>query len=65
MNYVIFRTDENTNQELYIDARENLKSTLHSITSFKSDARRFGTARQAYEWGGRNGCDWWRVGKRD
>ena len=64
MTYVIFRIDHETSQEIYVEALQHLKSTLVEITNERDCAKEFGTARQAYEWAGRNGCDWWRVGKR-
>lgn len=64
MTYVIFRIDLLTKKEIYVDAYQHLKSTLIETTDERDSAKEFGTARQAYEWGGRNNCDWWRVGQR-
>jgi hypothetical protein len=64
MTYLLFHLDYDTRQEIYVAALQHLKSTLVEITNDRDSAKEFGTARQAYEWASRNGCDWWRVGKR-
>jgi hypothetical protein len=65
--YVIFREDAfNTipGKEIYVDAIQNPNSTLVETTNQPSAAMTFQSARDAYDWGGIMGLDWWRVGIR-
>jgi len=64
--YVIFREDTFADhyREVYIDGLQNLKSTLMDTTDRVRSAMHFPTAREAYEWAGIMGLDFWRVGAR-
>lgn len=62
--YVIFREDNNTHKELYVQCDSQMcDNTIHA-TEDADDALAFSGARGAYEWAGARKLDWWRVGVR-
>lgn len=62
--YVIFREDNNTHQEIYVDAEQTAGSTIVESTNERGDAMEFDTAREAYDWAGERNLDFWHVGAR-
>jgi hypothetical protein len=63
-NYVIYRLDSKSKAEIYVDTYQSLKSTLIEITNHLDEAKKFDTAREAYEWARFRNLDQWRVGRR-
>jgi len=64
--YVIFNEDPTVEhyREVYVDDKPNLKNTFIETTTKVRDAKHFPTAREAYDWAGIMGLDFWRVGAR-
>lgn len=62
--YVIFRVDCQSLKEIYVDTYQSLKSTLIGVTDFLDEAKKFDTAREAYEWARFRSLDYWHVGAR-
>ena len=69
MNYVLFREDKQIHgqgyfPEVYYSDIQNPRSTFPTSTENLDNAKFFPTARAAYDFGGQEHLDDWRVGKR-
>ena len=65
-NYVIFREESNTHEELYVHENTDEDGGRQGLVVAEDveDALHFATAREAYDWAAARRLDWWRVGLR-
>jgi hypothetical protein len=62
--YVIYRLDAESRKEIYVDQHQHLKNTLIEVTDELAGAKKFDSAREAYDWARMKNLDYWRVGAR-
>jgi len=62
--YVIFGFDTVSRKEIYVYTNQHLKSMLVEVTDELDEAKKFDTARRAYEWARMKNLDYWKVGLR-
>lgn len=62
--YVIYRINFDTEAEIYVNAEQNMRSTIIEVTDDPAEAMQFATAREAYDWARMRNLDFWRVGAR-
>jgi hypothetical protein len=64
-NYVVFRVDNNTHEEIYVGApEEDCDMSDIFVTDHEQEALKFATAREGYDWATARKLDWWKVGAR-
>ena len=63
MKYYLFKTCRYGNKEEYYTGNKDLDNKPNATKDLKLAAP-FSTARSAYDYGGLNKMNWWKVGKR-